>query len=189
MLEQARPLAGDGLRFEKRDIGDFGPGEAVDLVFSNAALHWVPDHASLLPRLAGALAPEGQLAVQVPSNPSQPFQTVALEVAGESPFREALAGRVRQDPVLDPLEYARLLDRLGFREQHVRLQVYTHALASRGAVVDWVRGTALTHYGRLLPKELFEDFVERYGSRLLPLLADTQPFFFPFQRILFWGRR
>ena len=38
----------------------------VDLIFSNAALHWVADHPALLQRLTTALAPGGQLAVRMP---------------------------------------------------------------------------------------------------------------------------
>src|SRR5215204_2955037 len=44
MLAKSAAFAGDGLRFEPRDIGAFtGEGE-YDLVFSNAALQWLPDH-------------------------------------------------------------------------------------------------------------------------------------------------
>ncbi|MGB8930562.1 MAG: methyltransferase domain-containing protein, partial [Anaeromyxobacteraceae bacterium] len=67
MLARAAAHAGGGLTFAKGDVGAFS-GEGYDLVFSNAALHWVPDHEPLLARLAGALAPGGQLAVQVPAN-------------------------------------------------------------------------------------------------------------------------
>src|ERR1700750_2866623 len=35
------------------------PPAAWDLIFSNAALHWVEDHEALIPRLAEALAPSG----------------------------------------------------------------------------------------------------------------------------------
>src|SRR5512138_1414324 len=67
MLEKAAPLAGDGLSFAQGDIATFEapPGKGYDLVLSNAAIHWVPDHPALLARLVRALAPGGRLAVQV----------------------------------------------------------------------------------------------------------------------------
>jgi trans-aconitate 2-methyltransferase len=43
------------------------PPQALDLVFSNAVLQWLPDHPRLLPRLMGWLAPGGCLAVQMPA--------------------------------------------------------------------------------------------------------------------------
>ena len=89
--------------------------------------------------------------------------------------------------MLAPEVYATLLHRLGFREQHVRLQVYAHELESREAVVEWVRGSLLTDYERRLPAELWPRFLERYRERLLPQLDDTRPFFYPFKRVLMWG--
>ena len=190
MLAASAAFAGDGLRFERGDIGDFAASRAYDLVFSNAALQWVAEHEQLLDRLTGALADGGQLAIQVPANHDHPSQTVAAEVASESPFREALAGYARHGKaVLEPEEYAVLLDRLGYQEQHVRLQVYGHRLESRDEVVEWTRGTLLTDYQRRLPADLFARFLERYRARLLPRLEDTRPYFFPFKRILFWARQ
>ncbi len=39
-----------------------------------------------------------------------------------------------------------------------------------------------------MPAELFGDFVRDYQARLLPALDRERPFFFPFKRILCWGR-
>ena len=189
MLAKSADFAGDGLSFQQGDIGAFTSEGDYDLVFSNAALHWIPDHEALLPRLAAALTESGQLAVQVPANDDHPSHATAVEVAREAPFRHALGGHVRQSPVLSPEIYATLLNGLGFQRQHVRLQVYAHELESREAVVEWVRGSVLTDYERLLPAELWPHFLERYRERLLPQLADTRPFFYPFKRILFWGAR
>jgi trans-aconitate 2-methyltransferase len=189
MLAKAAAYAGDGLRFADGDIGTFTGDGAYDLVFSNAALHWVPDHPALLHRLTAALSADGQLAVQVPANDDHPSHATAVAVAGEEPFREALGGHVRRSPVLSPQEYAALLYDLGYRQQQVRLQVYAHELASREAVIEWVRGSVLTDYERRMPTDLWPRFLERYRAALLPQLADTRPFFYPFKRILFWASR
>ena len=189
MLAKSAPFAGDGLDFQDGDIDVFtGHGE-YDLVFSNAALHWLPDHEALLSRLTAALNATGQIAVQVPANDDHPSHATAVAVAREAPFRDLLGGHVRQSPVLPPEHYARLLHNLGYRQQHVRLQVYGHTLESREAVVEWVRGSVLTDYERRLPPELWPAFLDRYHERLLPQLADTRPFFYPFKRVLFWGSR
>ncbi len=189
MLAEASDLAGGGLRFERRDLAEFRCDASFDLVFSNAALHWVPDHESLFQRLTAALASRGQIAVQVPANHDHPSYLVAGEVAREDMFSTALGGYVRTAPVLAPEEYAQLLDRLGYAEQHVRLQVYGHHLATRDEVVEWVKGTLLTAYQQRMPAELFERFVDRYRARLLPQLEDLRPYFFPFKRLLLWARR
>jgi trans-aconitate 2-methyltransferase len=191
MLERARPLAGAGLRFEEGDIATWEP-EPYDVVFSNAALHWLPDHRRLLARLTRALPVGGQLAVQVPANTDHPSHTVGMEIAGEAPFVNVFADDPPPDPatrVLAPEEYAELLDQLGFGEQHVRLQVYVHHLASSADVVEWVKGTHLTYFRTRLTDELYELFVERYRRRLLDVIGEREPYLYTFKRILFWGRR
>src|ERR1051325_6693693 len=92
MLARSEALAGDGLRFAQGDISDFTADRSFDLIFSNAALHWLPDHEALLRRLTAALAVGGQLAVQVPANDDHPTHVIAAQVADESPFREAMQG-------------------------------------------------------------------------------------------------
>jgi trans-aconitate 2-methyltransferase len=189
MLERSKSYAGDGLRFEFEDIADWAPPEPLDLVFSNAALHWVDDHPELFARLTAALRPGGQLAVQMPANHDHASHLVAERVAAEEPFRQALGGYVRRSPVLAPELYAVMLARLGYLAQHVRMQVYLHVLAEPGAVVDWVKGTLLTDYERRLPDALYEDFVARYRELLLAELGDGRPVHFTFKRLLLWGRR
>ena len=189
MLAKARPLAGNGLRFELGDIGDFDPESGFDVIFSNAALHWVPDHPRLLARMAAGLRPGGQLAVQVPANWDHPSHVLATEVAHEAPFgahmNDAPAAPHAPCP---PEQYAALLDEIGFSDQHVRLQVYGHHLASATAIVEWTRGTSLLRFQKLLPEELFDSFVERYRQRLSEALGEQAPYFYTFKRILFWAR-
>jgi trans-aconitate 2-methyltransferase len=183
MIARSAAQAAPGLRFARGDIAAFVAARSVDVVFSNAALHWLPDHDALLARLTGALRPAGQLAVQVPANHDHPSHVVAAELAGDFGIPP------RESPVLLPEAYAAVLDALGYVEQHVRLQVYVHHLDSREDVVEWVKGTLLTDYARRLSPEVFAEFLSRYRERLLPLLADARPYFYPFKRILLWGRR
>jgi len=176
-----------GLRFELLDIREFEARDEYDIVFSNAAFHWVEDHAALVARLANALRPGGQLVFQIPASHNDPSHLVAEEIAGGAPFSEALQGWRRPQPVLTPDEYARLLYRAGFGEQQVRLAVYPHVLESRDEVIEWMKGTLLTEYERHLPPNRFNEFVATYRARLLPRLEDTRPFFFPFDRIVCWA--
>ena len=189
MLRESAAFAGAGLGFEHGDIATFAAPGPYDLVFSNAALHWVPEHPVLFPRLAAILADGGQLAVQMPANFDEPSHTVAREVAAEAPFRDVLGARLVSADVLSPSAYAVLLARLGFRAQHVRLQVYLHRLAGREEVVEWVKGSLLADYRRRLPADLYDRFLARYRERLLARLEDTHPYLFPFKRILLWASR
>ncbi|AKF05713.1 methyltransferase domain-containing protein [Sandaracinus amylolyticus] len=189
MLAKSAAHLAPGLSFARGSIESFTPDAPLDLIFSNAALHWVDDHPALLARLASFLAPGGQLAVQVPANERHPSHTVAAEVALEPPFRDALAGWTRVSPVLEIADYARALHTLGLVDVHVRRQVHPHVLDTRDAVADWTRGTLLTAYFARLPSELHAPFEARYRELLRARLPDERPFFFPFERVLFRAAR
>jgi trans-aconitate 2-methyltransferase len=189
MLDRAREVAVEGVRFVRGDITTWDPDAPFDVVFSNAALQWVPDHPRLFARLSGMLVPGGELAVQVPANFDHVSHTLAAGLAREEPFASAMGGYVRTFAVLAPEAYATLLHDLGFDAQSVRLQVYAHVLESTDSVVEWVRGTLLTDYESRLPEALYQEFVARYRKRLLAALGDQRPYFYPFKRILLWGRR
>jgi trans-aconitate 2-methyltransferase len=171
--------------------GGSQPAERYDLILSNAAFHWVENHDALLHGLAAALAPSGQLAFQVPAQHDELSHRVADELTEVEPFRTAFGGWRRPQPVLTPDAYARLLYRCGFADPNVRLIVYPHVLTSRDEVVEWMKGTLLTEFERRLPpgSDLFTQFVEEYRSRLTGGLDASQPFFFPFKRILCWGQK
>lgn len=67
MLQRAAGSA-PNVRWLRQDIALWSPEARADLIYSNAALHWLPDHERLLRRLIGYLAPAGVLAVQMPRN-------------------------------------------------------------------------------------------------------------------------
>ncbi|HZQ87913.1 MAG TPA: hypothetical protein VFA83_23905, partial [Acidimicrobiales bacterium] len=71
----------------------------------------------------------------------------------------------------------------------VRLQVYGHRLDTTADVVEWTKGTSLTRFRKALADDdLFDAFVARYRQRLLDCLGEHSPFFYPFKRVLLWGR-
>ena len=188
MLARAAEIEEPGLAFVKGDIGTWSPRTRCDVVFSNAALQWLDGHPRVFARLCGFLAPNGVLAVQVPSNYDHASHTVAAEVALEEPFASTTGGYTRESSVLNPEAYAELLNGLGLRDLHVRLQVYCHELPSTSDVVEWVRGTLLTDYQPRMPEAMFNRYVARYRERLLDTIGDQRPYLFAFKRILMRGR-
>ncbi|CUH78185.1 methyltransferase domain-containing protein [Tropicibacter naphthalenivorans] len=107
LQEAAQTDAYDALH--PQDISDWtGPAA---LIFSNAALHWLPDHAALLPRLVAGLEPGGTLAIQVPHQNNAPSHRLWRQLA-----EELFPGRVDHDHgpgILLPAAYFHLLEGLG----------------------------------------------------------------------------
>lgn len=186
MLGKAAPRVRPGLDFELLPVQDLG-GE-WDLVFSNAALQWVPDHPRLVPRLISLLKPGGQIAVQVPSNHVHITQLLAGETAGEEPFRSALGGWVRQPSVLTITEYAELLYENGCTGITVFEKVFPHVLDDARAVLEWLSGTVLLSYFSRLQSPLDEAFRNALMEKLEKLYPEG-PVFYPFRRIFFSGFR
>jgi trans-aconitate 2-methyltransferase len=180
MLLKSGHFEGEMLHFQRGSIEAFVTDEPYDLIFSNAALHWIADHESLLARLTNFLAMDGQLAIQMPSNDNHPSHRIAAEVAKSFGISE------RPAYVLEPERYAELLYRLGYKRQHVRMQVYGHTLPSSDDVVEWVRGALLTYYQSQLG-DRFEEFLTDYRNRLKPALGDDRPFFYTYKRVVMWA--
>src|SRR5258706_10324988 len=135
MLAKASEFVRPGLRFEIGTIEDTR-GE-YDLVFSHAAIHWVDDHITLMPKLLLLVRSGGQLAVQLPSNHGHLTHVLIREIAAEEPFRTALNGWSRQIPVLPVDQYAELLYAHGGQNLNVYEKVYPHVLDNADALADW----------------------------------------------------
>jgi trans-aconitate 2-methyltransferase len=186
MLSRAAEHAQPGLRFEPASIEEMG-GE-WDLIFSHAAIHWVSDHASLVPRLLSMLRPEGQLAVQMPSNHGHLTHRLIDELAGKEPYHTALGGWKRVFPVLRIDQYAELLFQSGSTDITVFEKVYPHVLENADALADWTSGTALVPYFERMPDEMREAFMQEYRDRLREAYPGS-PVLYGFRRTLFAASR
>jgi trans-aconitate 2-methyltransferase len=80
MLNTARTRA-PRARFVKQNIADWVPSEQPNLIFANAALHFLSDHHALFPRLAATLAPGGVFAAQMPSTARESSHALMRMVA------------------------------------------------------------------------------------------------------------
>ena len=138
------------------EVGDIAAWRAeapFDLVFSNAALQWVPDHEGLYPRLFGQVASGGALAVQVPNNIDAAAHRGIREVAGR---REWLArfppGAIREWHAHTPPFYYDLLAPLAARLDIWETE-YLHVLPGAAAIVEWYKGSGLRPFLDALPIE------------------------------------
>lgn len=186
----ARAPSAPGLRFERADLRDWSPPAPLDLVISNAVLHWVPDHAEVLRLLAGWLAPSGVLAVQMPNNRSETAYKEAGALADEPRWRDRLRG-VAWDVVVEPPGfYLDRLTALGF-ETELWETIYYHRLARASEIVEWIKGTALRPILTALTEREGECFLAELNERVAPgYTGGAQGVLFPFRRLFFVaGRR
>ena len=186
MLEATRKVSDQRVTFCHAEADQYEIKD-VDLVFSNAALHWMPDHPSLFRRIRAGLRQGGQVAVQMPNNFGYPTHTIASALAARRPYTDVLGGLRQGAAVMTAEEYAALLRELGFARQVVREAIYLHELESSNDVLRWVRGSMLTWYEKKLGNDLFPRFLQAYTERLFRELGDRRPFPFTYRRILLWA--
>ncbi|MBM3486664.1 MAG: methyltransferase domain-containing protein [Alphaproteobacteria bacterium] len=183
MLAKGRAVAAD-IDWVAAEIGAWRAAAPVDLLYSNAALHWLPDHGRLFPHLLDQVAPGGALAVQMPRMFRQPSHTLIEDVAREGPWAGRLAGLIKPPPVAEPAVYYALLAprvaRLDLWETE-----YQQVLEGEAQVADWTKGTWLKPFLDALAepeRSAFETEYRRRTRLAYPPLADGRTLF-PFRRL------
>jgi trans-aconitate 2-methyltransferase len=169
ITEALRRPAPDRVRFELANLARWAPSAPLDVLVSNAALHWLPDHTALLSQLAGLLAPGGVLAFQVPANFEEPSHRRIDEVRALPRFA----------PVLDSVRRGHA-ESLAFYEAHLAAlgllvdaweTAYLHVLPGEDAVLQWLLGTTLRPVLAALGPQEGQAFLDT----LRPLLRQDYP--------------
>ncbi|MBI5164667.1 MAG: methyltransferase domain-containing protein [Magnetospirillum sp.] len=189
MLAAAR-IEAPGIAFTRADAGTWRPEPPVDVLFSNAALHWLDDHAALLPRLLAGVAPGGWLAVQMPRNHGAPSHTGMVAAARSGPWATKLAPLLRPSPVAEPAVYYDLLAPLA-AEIDIWETEYLHILDGADPVLRWTMGTALKPLVDVLDDSERPAFLADYAARMraaYPPRSDGKTLF-PFRRVFLVARQ
>ncbi|WP_207480290.1 methyltransferase domain-containing protein [Arenibaculum pallidiluteum] len=184
MLAQAAAVP-SRVRWIQADLNGWSPEAPPDLVVSNAALHWLPDHGTLFPRMMGWLPPGGVLAVQMPRNFAAPSHQAVRTVAEDPRWRDRLAGEFGGPaPVHAPEFYYDTLAPLA-RRLEIWETEYLQVLEGEDAVLTWMLGTTLVPVQEALAPAEFEAFTTLLRARLraaYPQRPDGTTLF-PFRRL------
>lgn len=188
MIERAQSHAGPRLRFAVGDLASWAPSRPVDVVVSNAALQWVPQHRALLPRLVDAVAPDGWLAFQVPGNFDSPSHLLLHALAGQEPYHRYATSLTRA-AAADPADYLADLIALGC-EVDAWESTYAHVLRGPEAVWRWMAGTGARPVVQALPVSLRTDFERAYRAELAGAYPEQSwGTVLPFRRVFVVARR
>lgn len=184
MLKNAGLAA--GVTLEQRDIATALPTQRFDRVLSNSAFNWIADHRAYLPLVLSLVAPGGELAVQMPSNPDTPFYRCALEAAAA--LGQELDGFSYRSPVESPEVYAELFARdERIAQSKVGTWYYPQLHQSVDGLVEFAKGGQLSAYRARLQPADFERFCEVYRGALQRELGDGAVFF-AFRRVFLFAR-
>lgn len=168
MLEKASQTYPD-LKFKKCFVPHgLESLDNYDLIFSNACLHWIPDHAKLLPMLMTKLNPGGVLAVQMPLTQDAMFYKMLNKLVAEEKWNKLSV--IHNFHNLSPNE---TYDILAAISQKVTMweTTYFHIVASHSSVIEWYKGSGLRPYLDALAPEEKQEFI----NELLNLIELNYP--------------
>lgn len=189
MLAAARAAA-PAIAWELADVATWRPAAPPALLFANAALQWLDDHAHLMPRLLNLLAPGGVLAVQMPSNLHSAAHALARAVCEEIGRADLVPALKSGATVLETAAYYDLLREAGAIDVDVWETTYLHQLGA-GGVTEWVKGTALRPILNALSADAAQAYLAAYDlevRRAYPARADGVTIY-PQKRVFFIARR
>lgn len=189
MLATAR--SNSGIRWRQGDIADWSADPPADLIYSNATLHWLPDHEALFAHLLAQLRAGGYLAVQMPRNFEAPSHRLFLETLESGPWKATLEPLLAAMPnTAPPQSYYRWLS-----GQVASLNIweteYLQVLSAENAVAEWTRGTLLKPFLDALDPAAQAEFFAAYSARVAqayPPQPDGRTLF-PFRRLFLVARR
>jgi trans-aconitate 2-methyltransferase len=157
-----------------------------DVVFSNAALQWVPNHEAVYPRLLARVASGGVLAIQVPADINAPAHQIKRELASSVAWRDRFtSAAVREWFVHEASFY---YDALAGAAKTLDLweTEYIHIMPDAESIGEWYKATGLRPFLNALPGEdernqFVKDYVDTLRGAYLP--RGDGRILFPFRRL------
>ena len=186
MLEEARREF-PKISWRQADITSWRPSPPPDLIFSNAALHWLADHEKLLPALLKFLRPGGVLAVQMPRHFQSPSHIELRKLVNQPRWRRRLKHLLLAE-IASPETYWKWLSP-HCSQLEIWETIYLQVLDGQDPVVNFMRGTALRPFLSVLSEKEAGAFLSAFAKRMrtaYPQQRSGQTLF-PFRRLFLIG--
>ena len=163
------------LTFQLADAREFRVDEPVDAVFSNAALHWIPDAGAVAERIAEALKPGGRLLAEFGGRGNVEHIHAALGAVLRS---HGLPGETGlYFPTIG--EYSGLLEKHGLEVQWAQLFARPTPLAGEDGMRTWIE----MFHSYLLPGDGREAILSEAEAQLRPTLYRDGKWFADYRRL------
>jgi trans-aconitate 2-methyltransferase len=159
--------------------------EPYDLVFSNAALQWIPNHEALVRRLFAQVAEGGALAFQIPRHVDSPLRRAILEISRDAEWTERMDDARGALTMESPAYYYDALAETA-SSLDIWQTEYDHVMDDAQAIVEWIKSTGLRPFLGALESDAEEHrFVAMVSERVraeYPRRVDGKVIF-PFNRL------
>ncbi|PSB16748.1 SAM-dependent methyltransferase [filamentous cyanobacterium CCP2] len=157
------------LRFIWADARQLRFQNQFDIVFSNAALHWVDDHLSVLKGISQSLKTKGRVLLQMGGRGNIPEMLQAIEIVTSSMRWQTYFQHFSFPYHFYGLEeYQRWLEVVNLYPVRIELIPKTITYRSSEELAGWIRTTWLP-YTQQVPQQWREDFIDELVACYLRL--------------------
>ncbi len=162
-----------------------------DIVFSNAAIQWIPNHNILIEKFHHLLNKDGQVAVQIPLFWDMPLGKAIADIAENSQWAKLTKNILGTLTIHNHSYYYNQLSSF-FNFIEMWKTDYFHIMESHNSILEMIKSTGLKPFIEVLKnkddKEKFENLVlENIKKEYLQQLNGKV--LFPFKRLFFIARQ
>lgn len=161
--------------------------DKYDIVFSNATIQWIPDHAGLIKKFNDLLTGKGLVAVQLPLFWDMPLGKAIARIAAENRWVEITKGVTDQLTIHTHSFYYDQLSKW-FSSIDIWESTYMHIMDTQLSILEMIRSTGLKPFLARLENE--EDIKDFEAEVLVEIekdypLRENGKVLFPFKRLFF----
>ena len=172
------------IEWQHADLNTWQSSLQVDVLFSNAALHWLDDHELLFPNLIKSVKPGGTLAIQMPRNWAAPSHMSINQAVSEGSWKSKLEPLIKEQPTRSPEFYYEILSP-HVQELEIWETEYIQVLEGENPVAEFVKGSWLRRFLQALDEPERTEFENCYREKVklaYPKQTDGKTLF-PFRRL------
>lgn len=163
------------LSFTVADATNLRFEECFDVVFSNAALHWIKNHKPVVDGIFRSLKSGGRILLQMGGKGNaRDILAVLSEIRTYPEWRQYLDGFGFPYGFLGTEDYEELLQNSGFNIRRVELIPKDMVHEDKSELEGWIRTTWLPYTERI-PEEKRDRFIDAISTRYMentPMTAD-----------------
>lgn len=168
MVETAKTLCENNLEFARMDMNEMNFEHAFDLIFSNAALHWVKDHKQLLKNSYKALKACGKILWDFGGfGNCANFIDVIQKKISEHSYAQYF--KAYEWPWFMPSkkQYMDFISAIGFSSYIIKERNKDRYFSNASEMIRWIDQPCLVPFLKQIPQELKETFRQEVIKEML----------------------
>jgi len=191
MIETAKELEGHNLLFALQDINDIAFTNEFDLIFSNAALHWVKDHHKLYRNCYTALKSGGIVRFSFAGDGNcSNFYEVVREVMNDSYYSWHFKNFEWPWYMPRISDYEELINQQEFKELRCWEENADRNFSTKEDMVKWIDQPSIVPFLKSLPKEKQSQFRDEVIRRMVDKTVQPDGTYFEtFRRINVYAKK